>query len=215
MGYTEPHLWVDGPETSVNDWIGEHEGYGTLYDVANDRYLGNHVPWAESLAVFLGNREEDPEWLRDLLDNRFRVVPRCKCTVASYGGTEWTGSKHGIIRDPEGGVDFAATEQDVLAAWRAHVESVRAALAERQAAAAKQQANYLVALDHFATLEPAERLSAVRKARTILDTVETETVIQERRRGRTWDEIGAQLGTSKQAARRRFVKVDPMGAEAA
>ena len=214
MGYPEPHLWVDDPGAKQDERIGEHEGYGTLYDVANDRYLGNHVPWVDSLGTFLAHHTDNSDVLLELL-NRFRVVPRCHCDAALYGGAEWTGSKQEIIH--QGGVvDFEATTQDLLAAWRFHVESRRKALADRLwQRAAKQRAGYLVALDQFAALDSAKRFAAIRTARATLDRIEVEAVIEERRKGRNWGEIGLQLGTTKQAARRRFLKHDPQGAEVA
>lgn len=207
MGYTEPHLWVDDPETEPAAQIGEHEGYGTLYDLANSRYLGNHVPWSESLSVFLTTSTGDPEWLRDLLDKRLRVVPRCHCS------TEWTGGRLRISESS--GVDFEATEKAVFAVWREHVEAYRALIPGRILGAAKEQGGFLVTADAIARLDPMERFGAIRSARSALDTVEVDAVVAARTAGKSWTEIAVQLGMTRQSARERFLKHDPAGAEAA
>jgi hypothetical protein len=208
MGYTEPHLWVDDPGTEPAAQIGEHEGYGTLYDLANSRYLGNHVPWSEALSVFLTTSTGDPEWLRDLLDKRLRVVPRCHCT------TEWTGGRL-KISETFAGIDFEETEKAVLAVWREHVEAYRALIPGRVLRATKQEGGFLITPDAIAHMDPMERFGAIRAARSALDTVEVDAVIALRIAGRSWTEIAVQLGMTRQSARERFLKHDPAGSEAA
>jgi hypothetical protein len=51
--------------------------------------------------------------------------------------------------------------------------------------------------------DPTERLKALAQLRRQLDSMETELAADALRSGRTWREIGAALGVSKQAAHRR------------
>lgn len=208
MGYVSQSLWIDDPEAERDERIGEHEFYATIYDLANTRMMGNHVPWMEALGVFLNTHLKDPDWLRELLNTRFRVVARCRCG--------WDATDRHEVMWASDGIDYDATEHDALAVWRAHVEAERDALAARHAAAAKKQANgWLVGIDQLAMLDPMERFGAIRTARAALDAVEVETVIAARQAGRSWAELGAQLGMTKQSAHARFAKHDPQGAEAA
>jgi hypothetical protein len=209
MTYATEYLWLDAHDAERDERIGEHEVYFTLFNLANNRYLGNQRHWAEALTPFLTVE------LREMIGERFRVVPRCHCDKVWCGPEEWTGSRHEIIPDRHGIIDFDATQAAAAEEWKAHVEKLRATLDQRHAAAAKQRGGYLVALDELAKLDPAERFGAIRTARAALDAVETETVIEERRKGLNWGEIGVLLGTTKQGARQRFLRHDPQGAEAA
>lgn len=216
MGYIEPGLWQDDTEAQRDERIGEHEFYATVYDLANKRFLGNHVPWVEALGVFVSTHMEDPEWLRKLLRERFRVVSRCHCNSAAYGGEEWSGTRSEVARTTTGGIDFEATERAALKEWRGHVEAERDALQTRHAEAAKRRANgWLVGIDQLVALDPMERFGAIRTARAALDAVEVEAVIAARNAGHSWTEISVQLGMARQSARERFLKFDPQGAEAA
>ena len=209
MGYTEPGLWQDDAEAERDERIGDHEFYATVYDLANGRYMGNHVPWRESLGVFLKHMS-DPKWLHDLLKVRFRVVARCHC--------DWDAAvRHEVVWSSSDGIDYDATERAALATWRAHVEAERAALDTRHAAEAKRRANgWLVGIDQLTALDPMEQFGAIRTARAALDAVEVEAVVAARRAGRSWTEVGMQLGMAKQSAHERFAKyIDPQGAEAA
>ncbi|HWF73859.1 MAG TPA: Clp protease N-terminal domain-containing protein [Solirubrobacteraceae bacterium] len=58
-------------------------------------------------------------------------------------------------------------------------------------------------LSLIAGSDPTERLQALAQLRRDLDSLETELAADALRAGRTWREIGAALGVSKQAAHRR------------
>jgi hypothetical protein len=214
VGFVEARLWLDSQDAERDERIGEHECYLTLFDLANSRYLGNHLWWSEALDAFWKGWETDPSGLREVIDTRLRVVSRCHCDPLWCRGEEWTGSKHKIMRDRAGIIDFDATTEAAIGEWRGHVEELHAGLDARHAAAAMARAGHLVALDQLAALDPMERHGAIRTARSALDAVELDAVIASRRQGRSWTEIGIELGISKQAARERFVKHDPTGATA-
>lgn len=217
MGFAGDRLWLDAAEAERDERIGEHEGYVTLFDVANNRYLGNRLDWSEAIGAFMQSARQDaggPGWLADLLEKRLQVVPRCHCDEARYGGEEWTGERIAIQLDGVG-VDFDATNRLAEAAWRGHVEALRDSLEELHAAEALRRGAHLVALDELRALDPMERHAAIRTARAALDAIEVDAVVASRRDGRTWTEIGVELGVTKQAARGRFMKYDPQGAEAA
>jgi hypothetical protein len=215
VGFVEARLWLDSQDAERDERIGEHECYLTLFDLANSRYLGNHLWWSEALEAFQkGWEREDPAGLRELINTRLRVVSRCHCDRVWCPGEDWIGSKHEIIRDRNGIIDYDATTEAAIGEWRGHVEELRAGLDARHARAALARAGHLVALDQLAALDPMERHGAIRTARSALDAVELDAVVASRRQGRSWTEIGVELGISKQAARERFVKHDPTGATA-
>lgn len=209
MGYESERLWLDAADAERDERIGEHEGYVTLFDLANNRYLGNRLWWAEALESFLTNG------LRDVVSARLRVVPRCHCDEMWCRGDEWTGPQLPIIEDRHGIIDFDATTAAAEQEWRGHVEELRAGIERHLAEAAKRRASHLVQLDEIAAMEPMERLGWIRTARGALDAVEIDAVMAARGKGRSWTELGVELGISRQAARERFMKYDPRGAEAA
>lgn len=208
MGYVAARLWLDGREAERDERIGEHEGYATLYDAANDRYLGNRLPWTEALEPLM-----KPE-LRETIDTRFRVVPRCHCDPLCCPEGEWTGPKLPILRD-KFGIDFEATNQAATAAWQNHVQHLLDTRDARLAAAAKRRASGMIALEAITALDPMEQFGEIRTARAALDALEVDAVVAARQTGASWTEIGVQLGVTRQAARERFMKYDPQGAEAA
>jgi hypothetical protein len=214
VSFVEARLWLDSQDAERDERIGEHECYLTLFDLANNRYLGNSLWWSEALEGFFKGweTEADPNGLREVIRARLRVVSRCHCDPVWCRGEEWTGSQHEIVRDRHNVIDYAATADAAIKEWRGHVEELRAGLDARHAAAALARAGHLVALDQLAELDPMERHGAIRTARSALDAVELDAVIASRRQGRSWTEIGVELGISKQAARERFVKHDPTGA---
>jgi len=210
MGFTEQGLWQDGPEAERDERIGDHEWYATVYDLANSRYMGNHVPWDETLSVFVRTYQNNPKELVELLKNRFRVVARCHCDP-TWRTDEWYGARSEVIQTAEG-INFAETEKALIQEWRSHVENEQAWLAERHAAAAKRRANgWLVGIDQLTALDPMERFGAIRTARAALDAVEVEAVVAARRAGKSWTEVGVQMGMTKQSAHERFAKHDPQG----
>lgn len=215
MGFVEARLWLDSKDAERDERIGEHECYVTLFDVANNRYVGNSLWWSEALEPFFKGFEGDPDGLREMIDTRLRAVSRCHCDPLWCHGEEWTGSRHEIVRDRSGIIDFDATTAAAVEEWRGHVEEKRAGLAARHAAAALARAGHLVALEQLAELDPMERHGAIRTARAALDAVELDAVVASRREGRSWTEIGLELGVTKQAAVQRFGKYDPRGVEAA
>jgi len=211
MGYTEQGLWQDDPGAERDERIGDHEFYATVYDQANTRYMGNHVPWDETLSVFVRTYQNNPKELVELLKNRFRVVARCHCDPAAYGGDEWSGIRREVIQNAEE-INFAETEKALIQEWQRHVESEQAGIAELHAAAAKRRANgWLVGIDQLTALDPMERFGAIRTARAALDAVEVEAVVAARRAGKSWTEVGVQMGMTKQSAHERFAKHDPQG----
>lgn len=208
MAFVERRLWLDDDQAERDERIGEHEGYLTLFDLANNRYLGNEVPWNLAVRPFLA------DGIREVIATRFRVVPRCHCDPLWCRGEEWTGSEHVIIQGQSGEIDLEATEEAALQEWRAHVEAMRAAREAQRLAAARQQGAHLVALNKLRQLARPERYSAIRTARNVLDVIEIDSVVESRREGRSWTDVGVEMGVSRQAARERFLKYDPRRTEA-
>ena len=206
MTFVEARLWLDDIDAERDDRIGEHECFITLFDQANNRYLGNSLTWLDALEPLV--RAGD---MGDVIDSRFRVVPRCHCDQVWCKGEEWAGPRLSILRDSLGVLDFDGTQDAAIQEWHQHVEELLAARDARHAAAAKRRGGYLVALDEIGKLDGMERFGAIRAARAALDAAEVDAVVAERRAGRSWTEIGVQMGISKQAARERFVRHDPQG----
>jgi len=60
--------------------------------------------------------------------------------------------------------------------------------------------------------DPLQALAAARRTREAAEALELALVVEVRRRGGTWHQIGAAYGTTKQAAQQRFrhvVVADP------
>ena len=66
----------------------------------------------------------------------------------------------------------------------------------------KRIADALAALKGVA--DPLERVDAVRRVREIAERLEHEAVMQARKAGHTWSDIGALIGLTKQGAQQRF-----------
>lgn len=214
MGFVDRRMWLDDEQAERDERIGEHEAYLSLFDLANNRYLGNRVPWDQALVPFM------TDGVREVVATRFRVVPRCHCDptwwFAGGGrqGEEWTGTRHVIVQGESGEIDLETTEEKALQEWRDHVEALRNALEAQHRAAAMQRGAHLVALNELRKLAPMERHGAIRTARNVLDVIEIEAVVESRREGRSWTEVGIEMGISRQAARERFLKHDPRRNEA-
>lgn len=208
MPFVEARLWLDDADAERDDRIGEHECFITLFDQPNNRYLGNSQHWSDALEPLIKARD-----MGDVIDSRFRVVPRCHCDQVWCQGEEWAGPRLNLLRDTRGVLDFDGTQDAAVQAWRGHVQELLDARDARYAAAAKRRANHLVQLDEINALDGMERFGAIRTARAALDAVEVDAVVAERRAGRNWTEIGVQMGISRQATRERFLKHDPQGAD--
>lgn len=210
MVYADARYWIDDREAERDERIGEHECRLYLFDLANNRYLSTILWWSDALEGFLKSWANDPAGLREMIGKRLRVVPLCDCDEVWCRGEKWTGGRHEIVRDRHDVIDYDATAAAAVQEWQGHVEELRTGLDARHAAAAMARAGHLVALDELAKLDPMERYGAIRTARAALDAVELDTVVDSRRRGRSWTEIGVELGVTKQSARERFGKHDPV-----
>src|SRR6185437_4276036 len=123
----------------------------TLFDLTNNRYIGNRLWWSDALAPFM------TDGLRDVISERFRVVPRCHCDQTWCPGEEWTGSKLEILRDHLDIIDFDATQAAAVKEWRVqHVEHLLATLDERHRAAAKLRGECYLDYGLLAALDSAE-----------------------------------------------------------
>lgn len=56
--------------------------------------------------------------------------------------------------------------------------------------------------------DPLQRLDATRQAREEVERLELDAVSASRRAGKTWTEIGALYGLTKQGAQQRFRRAD-------
>ena len=58
-------------------------------------------------------------------------------------------------------------------------------------------------------VDPLQRLDAARQVREEVERLELEAMTASRAAGRTWADIGALYGLSKQGAQQRFKRADP------
>jgi hypothetical protein len=202
MGYVGHRHWLDDPEAERDERIGEHEGYIDLLDLASGQYVNGGLWWGQVLERL--GAEQDPA-----KSAGFHLVPRCYCDEVWCRGEKWAGGRYEIVRDARGEIDHDASDAAAIEEWRGHVDGLRQELDEMHIRAMVRRGVGLVVLEEFRKLPPLARLSAVRSARAALDGVELDAVVEARRDKESWAAIGSGLGTTRQAARERFLAHDP------
>lgn len=140
-----------------------------------------------------GIRQDDIEFETGEIPSRWlpahlRLLPVCSCG--------WTTSTHGtvgtfpLLTDAGGRVLFEISSAAPRAEWEAHAGVV--------------EPRVLAGLRVLDELAPMEKLAAITAVRAVLDAKQADAVRVSKTSGRSWSQIGAQLGITKQSVQARY-----------